>query len=159
MWQFRVFDRFLCWNCRWFRADGTVGVSYLPKSPLSALPATAVLCGFSGDFMTAHALGRGLVAVPLRWIDALAPGALEAFSVVRSRNRSRTGKVDMSGEQAAASILHLVCVTCDLPKSLYPPPLYPSCMSHACIINLFSRLLLRFCTWCVLTLKICCSVD
>ncbi|DBB06101.1 TPA: hypothetical protein ACH3X3_009660 [Trebouxia sp. C0006] len=60
---------------RWARSEGVVGKSYLPKSPLSALPATGVLAGFGTDFMTNHAFGRGTVAVPVAWIDALAPHA------------------------------------------------------------------------------------
>lgn len=72
--------------------------------------------------MSSHALGRGLVAVPVRWIDALVPGAREAFWAVRARNRSGIGRVDLSGEQAAASILHLVSHIWPCLKKVPPPP-------------------------------------
>lgn len=98
---------------RWYKVDGTVGVSYLPKSPLSALPATGVLCGFGSDFMKGHAVGRSLVAVPTAWIDALAPGAREAFRTVRARNRSGNARLDISGENAAGAILRLVSLARD----------------------------------------------
>ena len=90
-----------------------VGKSYLPKSPLSAMPATGVLAGFGTDFMTNHAFGRGTVAVPVAWIDALAPHARVIFQAVRLRNRMRTGKADFSGQHCAESILYLVrCLLC-----------------------------------------------
>ncbi len=90
-----------------------VGKSYLPKSPLSALPATGVLAGFGTDFMTNHAFGRGTVAVPLAWIDALAPHARNIFQAVRLRNRMRTGKAGFSGQHCVESILYLVrCLLC-----------------------------------------------
>ncbi|KAL3149509.1 hypothetical protein ABBQ32_002291 [Trebouxia sp. C0010 RCD-2024] len=92
---------------RWARSEGVVGKSYLPKSPLSALPATGVLAGFGTDFMTNHAFGRGTVAVPVAWIDALAPHARVIFQVVRLRNRMRTGKADFSGQHCVESILYL----------------------------------------------------
>ncbi|DBA76442.1 TPA: hypothetical protein ACH3X2_008514 [Trebouxia sp. C0005] len=92
---------------RWARSEGVVGKSYLPKSPLSALPATGVLAGFGTDFMTNHAFGRGTVAVPLAWIDALAPHARVIFQAVRLRNRMRTGKADFSGQHCIESILYL----------------------------------------------------
>ncbi|DBA96412.1 TPA: hypothetical protein ACH3X1_015308 [Trebouxia sp. C0004] len=85
-------------------SEGVVGKSYLPKSPLSALPATGVLAGFGTDFMTNHAFGRGTVAVPVAWIDALAPHARVIFQVVRLRNRMRTGKADFSGQHCVESI-------------------------------------------------------
>jgi len=85
-----------------------VGKSYLPKSPLSALPATGVLAGFGTDFMTNHAFGRGTVAVPLAWIDALVPHARSIFQAVCLRNRMRTGKADFSGQHCVESILYLV---------------------------------------------------
>ncbi|DBA66694.1 TPA: hypothetical protein ACH3X2_002158 [Trebouxia sp. C0005] len=93
---------------RWARSEGVVGKSYLPKSPLSALPATGVLAGFGTDFMTNHAFGRGTVAVPVAWIDALAPHARVIFQAVRLRNRMRTGKADFSGQHCVESILYLV---------------------------------------------------
>ena len=90
-----------------------VGKSYLPKSPLSALPATGVLAGFGTDFMTNHAFGRGTVAVPVAWIDALAPHARVIFQAVRLRNCMRTGKADFSGQHCVESILYLVrCLLC-----------------------------------------------
>ncbi len=90
-----------------------VGKSYLPKSPLSALPATGVLAGFGADFMTNHAFGRGTVAVPVAWIDGLAPHARVIFQAVRLRNRMRTGKADFSGQHCVESILYLVrCLLC-----------------------------------------------
>ncbi|KAL0021025.1 hypothetical protein WJX77_008154 [Trebouxia sp. C0004] len=92
---------------RWARSEGVVGKSYLPKSPLSALPATGVLVGFGTDFMTNHAFGRGTVAVPVAWIDALAPHARGIFQAVRLRNRMRTGKADFSGQHCVESILYL----------------------------------------------------
>ncbi|KAL3155924.1 hypothetical protein ABBQ32_012921 [Trebouxia sp. C0010 RCD-2024] len=92
---------------RWARSEGVVGKSYLPKSPLSALPATGVLAGFGTDFMTNHAFGRGTVAVPVAWIDALAPHARGIFQAVRLRNRMRTGKADFSGQHCVESILYL----------------------------------------------------
>ncbi|KAL3146401.1 hypothetical protein ABBQ32_003083 [Trebouxia sp. C0010 RCD-2024] len=92
---------------RWARSEGVVGKSYLPKSPLSALPATGVLAGFGTDFMTNHAFGRGTVAVPVAWIDALAPHARGMFQAVRLRNRMRTGKADFSGQHCIESILYL----------------------------------------------------
>ena len=92
-----------------------VGKSYLPKSPLSALPATGVLAGFGTDFMTNHAFGRGTVAVPSAWIDALVPYARNIFQAVRLRNRMRTGKADFSGQHCVESILYLVrCLLCML---------------------------------------------
>ena len=94
-----------------------VGKSYLPKSPLSALPATGVLAGFGTDFMTNHAFGRGTVAVPLAWIDALVPHAQNIFQAVRLRNRMRTGKADFSGQHCVESILYLVrCPLCMFAK-------------------------------------------
>ncbi|KAL3134583.1 hypothetical protein ABBQ38_006423 [Trebouxia sp. C0009 RCD-2024] len=75
-----------------------MGKAYLPKSPLSALPATGVLAGFGTDFMTNHVFGRGTVAVPVAWIDALAPHAQVIFQAVRRCNRTRTGKADFSGQ-------------------------------------------------------------
>ncbi|DBA90920.1 TPA: hypothetical protein ACH3X1_016130 [Trebouxia sp. C0004] len=70
--QWKVVPGKVAW---WARSEGVVGKSYLPKSPLSAMPATGVLAGFGTDFMTNHAFGRGMVAVPVAWIDALAPHA------------------------------------------------------------------------------------
>ncbi|KAL0038721.1 hypothetical protein WJX79_004867 [Trebouxia sp. C0005] len=92
---------------RWARSESVVGKSYLPKSPLSALPATGVLAGFGTDFMTNHAFGRGTVAVPLAWIDALVPHTWNIFQAVRLRNRMRTGKADFSGQHCVESILYL----------------------------------------------------
>ncbi len=90
-----------------------VGKSYLPKSPLSALPATGVLAGFGTDFMTEHAFGRGTVAVPVAWIDCLAPHARFILQAVRLRNRMRTGKADFSGQHCVESVLYLVrCLLC-----------------------------------------------
>ena len=87
-----------------------VGKSYLPKSPLSALPATSVLARFGIDFMTNHAFGRGTVAVPMAWIDALAPHAWVIFQV---RLRMRTRKADFSGQHCVESTLYLVrCLLC-----------------------------------------------
>ncbi|DBA92490.1 TPA: hypothetical protein ACH3X1_002723 [Trebouxia sp. C0004] len=93
---------------RWARSEGVVGKSYLPKSPLSALPATGVLAGFGTDFMSNHAFGRGTVAVPVTWTDALAPHARVIFQAVRLCNRMRTGKADFSGQHCVESILYLV---------------------------------------------------
>ena len=53
----------------WWASYNNPGKSYLPKSPLSALPGTGVLAGFGTDFMTNHAFGRGTVAVPLAWVE------------------------------------------------------------------------------------------
>ena len=90
-----------------------VGKSYLPNSPLSALPATGVLAGFGNNFMTNHAFGRGTVAVPVKWIDSLVPHARVILQVVRLRNRMRTGKADFSGQHCVESILYLVrCLLC-----------------------------------------------
>ncbi|DBA77964.1 TPA: hypothetical protein ACH3X1_009124 [Trebouxia sp. C0004] len=86
---------------------GVVGKSYLPKSPLSTLPATGVLAGFGTDFMTNHAFGRGTVSVPVAWIDALVPHARVIFQAIRLRNRMRTGKADFSGQHCVESILYL----------------------------------------------------
>ncbi|DBB06124.1 TPA: hypothetical protein ACH3X3_009680 [Trebouxia sp. C0006] len=92
---------------RWARSEGVVGKSYLPKSPLSALPATGILAGFGTDFMTNHAFGRGTVAVPVAWIDCLAPHARFILQAVRLRNRMRIGKADFSGQHSVESILYL----------------------------------------------------
>ncbi|KAK9830084.1 hypothetical protein WJX72_009688 [[Myrmecia] bisecta] len=92
---------------RWAAADGVMGKSYLPKSPLSALSATGVLAGFGADFMTNHAFGRGTVAVPVAWIDAVAPGGRRVLQAVRVRNQSGAGKPDHSGKHAVESILYL----------------------------------------------------
>ncbi|KAL3154348.1 hypothetical protein ABBQ32_013828 [Trebouxia sp. C0010 RCD-2024] len=83
------------------------GKSYLPKSPLSALPATGVLAGFGNNFMTNHAFGRGTVAVPVKWIDSLVPHARVILQAVRLRNRTRTGKADFSGQHCVESTLYL----------------------------------------------------
>ena len=92
-----------------------VGKSYLPKSPLSALPATGVLAGFGNNFMTNHAFGRGTVAVPVKWIDSLVPHARVILQAVRLRNRTRTGKADFSGQHCVESTLYLVrCLLCSL---------------------------------------------
>ncbi|KAL3138358.1 hypothetical protein ABBQ32_006161 [Trebouxia sp. C0010 RCD-2024] len=91
----------------WGRSEGVVGKSYLPKSPLSALPATGVLAGFGNNFMTNHAFGRGTVAVPVKWIDALVPHARVTLQAVRLRNRTRTGKADFSGQHCVESTLYL----------------------------------------------------
>ncbi|KAL3138349.1 hypothetical protein ABBQ32_006153 [Trebouxia sp. C0010 RCD-2024] len=82
---------------------GVVGRFFLPKSPLSALPATGVLAGFGTDFMTNHAFGRGTVAVPVKWIDSLVPHAQVILQAVRLRNRTRTGKADFSGQHCPTS--------------------------------------------------------
>ena len=50
---------------RWTGGGGTAAQVYIPKSPLSALPAVAVLSGFSTEFMRSHTSGRATVAVPL----------------------------------------------------------------------------------------------
>ncbi|KAL3134416.1 hypothetical protein ABBQ38_006478 [Trebouxia sp. C0009 RCD-2024] len=92
---------------RWARSEGVVGKSYLPKSPLSALPATGVLAGFGNNFMTNHAFGRGTVAVPVKWIDSLVPHARVILQAVRLRNRTRTGKADFSGQHCVESTLYL----------------------------------------------------
>ncbi|KAL3144258.1 hypothetical protein ABBQ32_004031 [Trebouxia sp. C0010 RCD-2024] len=84
-----------------------VGKSYLPKSPLSALPATGVLAGFGNNFMTNHAFGRGTVAVPVKWIDSLVPHARVILQAVCLRNRTRTGKADFSGQHCVESTLYL----------------------------------------------------
>ena len=84
------------------------GKSYLPKSPLSALLATGVLAGFGTDFMTNHALGQGVVAVPVAWIDALAPHARLIFQDVGLRNSMRGGKADFRGQHDIESFLYLV---------------------------------------------------
>ncbi|KAL3136159.1 hypothetical protein ABBQ32_007176 [Trebouxia sp. C0010 RCD-2024] len=91
----------------WGRSEGVVGKSYLPKSPLSALPATGVLAGFGNNFMTNHAFGRGTVAVPVKWIDSLVPHARVILQAVRLRNRTRTGKADFSGQHCVESTLYL----------------------------------------------------
>ncbi|DBB15286.1 TPA: hypothetical protein ACH3X3_003541 [Trebouxia sp. C0006] len=49
---------------RWTGGGGTAAQVYIPKSPLSALPAVAVLSGFSTEFMRSHTSGRATVAVP-----------------------------------------------------------------------------------------------
>ncbi|DBA77959.1 TPA: hypothetical protein ACH3X1_009119 [Trebouxia sp. C0004] len=93
---------------RWARSEGVVGKSYLPKSPLSALPATGVLAGFGNNFMTNHAFGRGTVAVPVKWIDSLVPHARVILQAVRLCNRTRTGKADFSGQHCVESTLYLL---------------------------------------------------
>ena len=85
-----------------------MGKSYLPKSPLSVLPATGILAGFGADFMSNHAFGRGTVAVPVLWIDALVPQARFILQAVRVRNRMRVGKPDFSGQHTVESVLYLV---------------------------------------------------
>ncbi len=96
-----------------------MGKSYLPKSPLSALPATGVLAGFGTDFMTNHAFGRGTVAVPVAWIDCVAPHARVILQAVRLRNRMRIGKADLSGQNTVESVLYLVrYLVCMLVKQL-----------------------------------------
>ena len=85
-----------------------MGKSYLPKSPLSALPATGILAGFGADFMSNHAFGRGTVAVPVFWIDTLVPPARFILQAVRVRNRMRVGKPDLSGQHTVESVLYLV---------------------------------------------------
>ncbi|KAL0034191.1 hypothetical protein WJX77_002616 [Trebouxia sp. C0004] len=92
---------------RWARAEGVMGKSYLPKSPLSALPATGILAGFGTDFMTNHAFGRGTVAVPTSWIDCVVPHARVILQAVRLRNRMRIGRADLSGQHTVESILYL----------------------------------------------------
>ena len=87
------------------------GQSYLPKSPLSALSAVAVLAGFGCDFMSNHAVGRATVAVPVAWVDAVVPGGRIVYQTIRSRNRSGAGKPDRSGQSAVESILYLVSLT------------------------------------------------
>ncbi|CAL8464096.1 g3631 [Coccomyxa elongata] len=92
---------------RWAKADGVIGKSYLPKSPLAALSATGVLAGFGPDLMTTHAFGRGTVAVPVAWIDTVAPGGRRVLQAVRSHNQSGAGKADHSGMHEVESILYL----------------------------------------------------
>ncbi|KAL3160455.1 hypothetical protein ABBQ32_010774 [Trebouxia sp. C0010 RCD-2024] len=92
---------------RWARSEGVVGKSYLPKSPLSALPATGVLAGFGTNFMTNHAFGRGTVAVPVKCIDSLVPHARVILQAIRLRNRTRTEKADFSGQHCVESTLYL----------------------------------------------------
>ncbi|KAL3140063.1 hypothetical protein ABBQ38_004343 [Trebouxia sp. C0009 RCD-2024] len=92
---------------RWARSEGVVGKSYLPKSPLSALPATGILTGFGADFMSNHAFGRGTVAVPVLCIDTLVPQARFILQAVRVRNRMRIGKPDLSGQHTVESVLYL----------------------------------------------------
>ena len=101
--------------CRWANADGVMGQSYLPKFPLSALSAVAVLAGFGCDFMTNHAVGRATVAVPVAWIDAVVPRGRLVFRTVRARNRIGAGKPDRSGQSAVESILYLVRPLCNGP--------------------------------------------
>ena len=103
--------------CRWSNADGVMGQSYLPKSPLSALSAVAVLAGFGCDFMTNHAVGRATVAVPVAWIDAVVPGGRMVLRTVRARNRTGAGKPDRSGQSAVESILYLVRPLCNGPPA------------------------------------------
>jgi len=85
-----------------------VGKSYVPKSPLSALPATGILAGFGADFMSNHAFGRGTVAVPVFWIDTLVPQARFILQAVRVCNRMRVGKPYLSGQHIVESVLYLV---------------------------------------------------
>ncbi|DBA77851.1 TPA: hypothetical protein ACH3X1_009205 [Trebouxia sp. C0004] len=96
-----------------------MGKSYLPKSPLSALPATGILAGFGTDFMTNHAFGRGTVAVPVTRIDCVAPHARVILQDVRLRNRMRIKEADLSGQNTVESVLYLVrYLVCRLPKQL-----------------------------------------
>ena len=104
--------------CRWTNADGVMGQSYLPKSPLSALSAVAVLAGFGGDFMGNHAVGRATVTVPVAWIDAVVPGGRIVYQTVRTRNRTGAGKPDRSGQSAVESILYLVSQPTNPPPSV-----------------------------------------
>ncbi|KAL3135421.1 hypothetical protein ABBQ32_007604 [Trebouxia sp. C0010 RCD-2024] len=109
---------------RWAKSEGVVGKSYLPKSPLSALPATGILAGFGADFMSNHAFGRGTVAVPVFWIDTLAPHARFILQAVRVRNHVRVGMRDLSGQHTVESVLYLVinaeleCNACPLSPQL-----------------------------------------
>ena len=85
-----------------------MGKSYLPKSPLSVLPATGILAGFGVDFMSNHAFGRGTVAVPDFWIDTLVPQARFILQAVRVRNCMGLGKRDLSGQHTVEAVLYLV---------------------------------------------------
>ena len=58
---------------RWTGVGDTAAQVYIPKSPLSALPAVAVLSGFSTEFMRSNANGRATIAGPPAWIDMLVP--------------------------------------------------------------------------------------
>ena len=96
-------------HCVWCGVQvGKVRRSYVPKSPLSALPATGILAGFGADFMSNHAFGRGTVAVPVFWIDTLVPQARFILQAVRFCNRMRVGKPHLSGQHIVESVLYLV---------------------------------------------------
>ena len=71
------------------------------------MPATAILAGFGTDFMTNHAFGRGTVAVPIAFIDCVAPHARVILQAVR-RSCMHIGKADFSGQHTVESIIYLV---------------------------------------------------
>ena len=91
---------------RWTGGGGTAAQVYIPKSPLSALPAVAVLSGFSTEFMRSHAIGRATIAVPPAWIDVLVPNLRQAYQTVRRRNHSAVVP-DWSGEKTLQSLLFM----------------------------------------------------
>lgn len=91
---------------RWTGGGGTAAQVYIPKSPLSALPAVAVLSGFSTEFMRSHAIGRATIAVPPAWIDVLVPNLRQAYQTVRCRNHSAVVP-DWSGEKTLQSLLFM----------------------------------------------------
>ena len=62
--------------------------------------------------MTNHAFGRGMVAVPVAWIDALAPHARVIFQAFSLRNRMHTGKADFGGQHYVESTWQNACSAC-----------------------------------------------
>jgi hypothetical protein len=100
---------------RW--VNGTMGQSYLEKNPLVAIQAYAILAGFGTDFMNKHYLGRALVAVPMEWVDAIAPEVRRVLDIVVRRNKagkaargldeSDGGGSDFSAEACLRTILYL----------------------------------------------------
>ncbi|KAL0023927.1 hypothetical protein WJX77_000897 [Trebouxia sp. C0004] len=57
--------------------------------------------------MTNHAFGQGTVAIPVAWIDCVAPHARSILQAVRLHNRVRIGKADLSGQNTVESVLYL----------------------------------------------------
>ena len=58
--------------------------------------------------MANHAFGRGTIAVPVAWIDGLAPHAQVLLQAVRLHNHMRTSKANFVGQHCVESILYLM---------------------------------------------------
>ena len=94
-----------------------MGRSYLPNLSPSALPATGVLAEFGSDFMTNYVFGRGIIAVPVAWINCVTPYARVIVQAVRLRSRMGVGQADLRGQNSVESVLYLVCdLVCMLVK-------------------------------------------